>query len=485
MARSRGGCLNCKARKRKCDQARPECQACAQRGMTCQGYSTPLRWVNGVASRGRFAGASVPDASLVPDPSSDMSIDSETVASRSQSASIAITPTPSHAASTSSTGSSSAFSPRNLPEPQDAIFQRFMKNGLNRLYSTEANSWIKPFFEDMAQQSPAVVIIAGAIQGYFDDGDQGISVKSMEYIDLALQTFRQELSDRYAKMHVATICAGLLVCSLCLLQTQPWTMYLELMVEVYDLKTKLNTPGQIPINELYTQHVMEVLGVMDLPSMVIGRINQPIGVWKLLRGLQDDLPQGRATGIEVVSGLPRPLLDIFAGMVDNDPEYTEGRFWTWPGQVGESLQCHYWECWRLSGILEVRRRQRMAKKARGIAGYNEDPAKTTPETEIVLCRLISSIDALQKAYEEPRNQNLLVHNGLPYPVINAGLEVPLLKMHPTWKRTLDEVKASFLEDSFDLINIIFALLDEAWADGTSTFDIEAAARSRNVELAIF
>lgn len=90
-----------------------------------------------------------------------------------------------------------------------------MKNGLNRLYATEANSWIKPFFEDMAQQSPALVIIAGAIQGYLDDGRQGISVKSMEYIDLALQTFRQELSDRYAKMHVATICAGLLVCSLC------------------------------------------------------------------------------------------------------------------------------------------------------------------------------------------------------------------------------------------------------------------------------
>jgi hypothetical protein len=263
-------------------------------------------------------------------------------------------------------------------------------------------------------------------------------------------------------------------------------MYLELMVEAYDLKTKLNTPGQIPINDLYTQHVMEVLGLMDLPSVVIGRINQPIGVWKLLRRLQDDLPEGRATGIEVVSGIPRSLLDIFAGMVDNDPEYTEGRFWQWPGQIGESLQCHYWECWRLSGILEVRRRQRMAKKARGIQGHDQDPAKITPETEIVLCRLISSIDALQKAYEEPRNQNLLVHNGLPYPVINAGLEVPLLKMHPTWKRTLDEVKTSFLEeDSFDLISNIFALLDEAWEDGTSTFDIEAAARLRNFELAIF
>lgn len=154
MARSRGGCLNCKARKRKCDQGRPECQACSQRGMRCQGYSTPLRWVNGVASRGRFAGASIPDASLVPTSTTtlfmtyqhqqqqqqqqpynhsaagsnpDMSIDSETSLS-------GLTSTPNH--DPSSTESSSAFSPRSvtapgstpggsgLPDPSDRIFQR-------------------------------------------------------------------------------------------------------------------------------------------------------------------------------------------------------------------------------------------------------------------------------------------------------------------------------------------------------------------------
>lgn len=87
-----------------------------------------------------------------------------------------------------------------------------MRNGLNFLYTTEASSWIKPFFEEMALQSPALVMIAGAIQGYMDDG---MSVKSMEYVDLALQTFRQELTTRYEKFHVATVCAGLLVCSLC------------------------------------------------------------------------------------------------------------------------------------------------------------------------------------------------------------------------------------------------------------------------------
>jgi hypothetical protein len=262
-------------------------------------------------------------------------------------------------------------------------------------------------------------------------------------------------------------------------------MYLELIVDVYDLRTKLSTVGQIS-NDLHTQHLLEVLGVMDLPSMVIGRINPSIGVWKLFRRLQDDREEGRATGIEVVSGIPRSLIDIFASIVDNDPEYTENRFWAWPGQVGESLQCHYWECWRLAGILEVRRRRRMERKAIGLQDRDDDMLRKAPDTEVVLCRLISSIDALQKAFEEPRNQHLLVHNGLPYAVVNAGLEVPLLKQHPTWKATLDDVRASLLDtDSFDLINTLFEMLDEAWADGTATFDIESAARSRNLELAIF
>jgi hypothetical protein len=139
MARSRGGCLNCKARKRKCDQGRPECQACSQRGMRCQGYSTPLRWVNGVASRGRFAGAPIPDASFVQPPTLPhlqqqqqqpqyahsvagsnpdiQSVDSENSLSG---------PTPNQ--DPSSTESSSAFSPRSVTapssDPSDRIFKR-------------------------------------------------------------------------------------------------------------------------------------------------------------------------------------------------------------------------------------------------------------------------------------------------------------------------------------------------------------------------
>ncbi|KAK1470914.1 hypothetical protein CTAM01_16713 [Colletotrichum tamarilloi] len=61
MGRSRGGCSNCKRRKRKCDETRPDCRACQRRGIQCEGYNTTLKWTNGIASRGRFAGAAIPD----------------------------------------------------------------------------------------------------------------------------------------------------------------------------------------------------------------------------------------------------------------------------------------------------------------------------------------------------------------------------------------------------------------------------------------
>ena len=36
--RSRGGCLDCRRAKVKCDEARPTCGTCARRGHVCQGY---------------------------------------------------------------------------------------------------------------------------------------------------------------------------------------------------------------------------------------------------------------------------------------------------------------------------------------------------------------------------------------------------------------------------------------------------------------
>jgi hypothetical protein len=89
-----------------------------------------------------------------------------------------------------------------------------LSSGLRRLYTTEASCWIQPHFEEMALQSPALVRISAAIQAYLDDGNETPSVQSMEHVDLALQTFRLELASRHEVMHAATLCAGLLLCTL-------------------------------------------------------------------------------------------------------------------------------------------------------------------------------------------------------------------------------------------------------------------------------
>jgi hypothetical protein len=58
--RSRSGCAECKRRRRKCDETRPGCLACRKRDIHCGGYGVNLQWGVGIASRGRFVGATIP-----------------------------------------------------------------------------------------------------------------------------------------------------------------------------------------------------------------------------------------------------------------------------------------------------------------------------------------------------------------------------------------------------------------------------------------
>ncbi|EXU96341.1 Zn(2)-Cys(6) zinc finger domain protein [Metarhizium robertsii] len=44
VARSRNGCVTCRARRIKCDETRPSCRQCATRGQDCGGYRLHVRW---------------------------------------------------------------------------------------------------------------------------------------------------------------------------------------------------------------------------------------------------------------------------------------------------------------------------------------------------------------------------------------------------------------------------------------------------------
>jgi arginine metabolism regulation protein II len=39
------GCWTCRARKIKCDEAKPSCQQCYNKGRKCEGYHARLQWL--------------------------------------------------------------------------------------------------------------------------------------------------------------------------------------------------------------------------------------------------------------------------------------------------------------------------------------------------------------------------------------------------------------------------------------------------------
>ncbi|KAI9037780.1 uncharacterized protein KD926_000043, partial [Aspergillus affinis] len=54
-------CRLCTKRRIKCDRSIPGCRKCASRGLRCPGFDVlSLKWVQGVASRGKFAGRTLP-----------------------------------------------------------------------------------------------------------------------------------------------------------------------------------------------------------------------------------------------------------------------------------------------------------------------------------------------------------------------------------------------------------------------------------------
>lgn len=56
----RKGCYNCSQRRIICDRTEPRCLKCAKRGVECSGMGIRYRFNDGLASRGKLRGLSIP-----------------------------------------------------------------------------------------------------------------------------------------------------------------------------------------------------------------------------------------------------------------------------------------------------------------------------------------------------------------------------------------------------------------------------------------
>ncbi|EGU75623.1 hypothetical protein FOXB_13857 [Fusarium oxysporum f. sp. conglutinans Fo5176] len=351
------------------------------------------------------------------------------------------------------------------------LFHQYVNYGLRMFCKGYSQSWIRPFFLDMSTTSPSVPILSAAIQFYIH---QGSSVPVLECIDLALKTFRYEVVSYQDTLKAGILSAGVLL-------SQPCTPYIRMISEVYNLNTQMNLPALQ--QNVVVRHALELLAVMDIPQFVLGRVCPSLGLWKRFREAQDTWEGGRRTGVEVVSGMPMDLLDIFADAEHDDTENLILRLslWKWQGDTAECLQHNLWDAWRLAGIVDLRRRDQCRRRLQDRQA-DHDADESYGDTS-VLDRLMAVMSIIFDCSRLPRQGHVLI--GLIFPLVVASLEVPYLKRHTEAKRIVDDVRNAIkAERTYHLAKVVFQLLDDAWNDGSSWYDIDERARSQGVEVAL-
>lgn len=375
-----------------------------------------------------------------------------------------------------------------------------LSSGINILHSTtvhDEQTLLKPRLPVLCQQSQALYQICIALQASLD---QEPTARFLEYLDIGLNKFRTELSNSAHYLGDGTLTAGLLLCTIGVrvpyfsatsLLTEPfqvmhgipWTMHLRGMHSILRMH---DVEGAQQERRAFRAHLFEVMGVMDLPTFSIGRQHSHLGFWRQYC-CKGGSPGEVETGVEVVTGLPRSLVTIFAFIGEGT---AEASFWDWPGAEGSFIQCQLWEAYRLAGVLVVRH------GGPGFPRCSDTGAVPNPgiqrgasltSSTIIVSRLMSSVDAVCRASLDPERWGTLIINAISYPVTIAGLQSDVVQKDPSLKEFIRKALLFTTDGPFcnRQYRLLLDLLEEYWTHRAGEVDIDQLARARGVELGLF
>lgn len=264
----------------------------------------------------------------------------------------------------------------------------------------------------------------------------------------------------------------------------PWTVHLHGMHQIlqsFGFRTSSMTHFTT-----FQSHSIEVMGIMDLPTLVLGRQTPCLGVWKrYCRSPNFCYTQDRDS-VEHVSGLPRSLIDLMSEIGEGGA--TELDFWDWPGANGSFLQIQLWEAYRVAAILSIRHRN-----LQSALGVRLGPSRTRPDLRsrrpedcVLVCRLLSYLDAMLRACESLEQRGHRLMNAVQYPAFIAGLEVQNMNDNPSWKAL---VRNCFLhhfrkKPASDDNGLLLGFLEELWYIGIDNSDVDQTLRERGLELSL-
>lgn len=226
---------------------------------------------------------------------------------------------------------------------------------------------------------------------------------------------------------------------------------------------------------------------MDLPTNVRGRTPRTFGIWKDVRASQagfSDEGGSMSDPVELISALPRSLLDLLARIEEPDAEEA---FLAWPGEVGEIPLCHHWEAYRLAGILNCRKYNRAKSTTEwGNNKGTSHKASIGPSNDVLVARIVAHLDALLEINRRAVYSNYLTTNAVFFPYAAARLEVAVLLRHGHLMDPLRRIKASVLAyAATENSRVLETMLDEAYETQNDFYDLDEECRRRGVEVSLF
>lgn len=165
---------------------------------------------------------------------------------------------------------------------------------------------------------------------------------------------------------------------------------------------------------------IEVMGVFDLPPLVVGRQTPSLNVWRRYRLGQLIRSVEEIDSVEMVTGIPRSMIDMLAY---EDGQLTEEHLWLWPGCAGTLLQCQLWEAYKYAMMLKIRRQRRTGTTVPQYHSPIQARKTKLPDDNLLLIKALSAIDAVYNGARQPAAADSLVLNAILYPLFIVGVEV--------------------------------------------------------------
>ncbi|KEF55607.1 uncharacterized protein A1O9_08357 [Exophiala aquamarina CBS 119918] len=280
---------------------------------------------------------------------------------------------------------------------------------------------------DCRERSDTLFHACVACQAYLSHGP---SESFLKFYEQLLTSVQSDLHYPYQQLNDGTLGATVLLCTIGMLQGVPWTIHLKGMKAIFDVYDQL--PPSINPGPLFS-HCLGIMGVFDLERLNVGRTTTCLNIWQRYRKEKFGRSNNEIDGIEIISGLPRSLIDVFAVEVSASAEEA---LWLWPGYEGSITQCHLWESYRLAGVLDIRHRR---KEKIGNDVERADRRMSNVSNDDVLRRGLSALDAIYNGREmaayvvdksRPRIHTL-------FPLFIMTLEVISAHQHRSWHPLLE------------------------------------------------